>query len=115
MKKLSLYIFLVLMVCNVGVANPIMLNCEPQDKKNKPLSFILDDKNRDVVFEGKEYLYKNRHNNGLMYSEYKIVFIDNFLKFMVELDRITGALKYSDHRKWKNSYYRCKKVNKTAF
>ena len=115
MKKLLGILVLSLLWCNVGFADPIMLSCEPQDKKNKLLSFIIDDKNKDVVFEGKEYLYKNRHNNGLMYSEYKIVFIDNFLKFMVELDRITGALKYSDLRRVKDSYYRCKKVNKTAF
>ena len=28
MKKLSLYIFLILMVCNVGFANQVLLECE---------------------------------------------------------------------------------------
>ena len=114
MKKAIGIIILGLLVCNVSFADPIILSCEPQDKKYKPLSFILDDKNKDVVFEGHEYFYKDRDKNGLMYDEYRIDFIHpNW--FVIQLDRITGALKYMDLIRTKNSYYRCKKVNKTAF
>ena len=47
MKKLLAILVLSLLWCNTSFADPIMLSCEPQDKKNKPLSFIIDDKNKN--------------------------------------------------------------------
>jgi len=97
MKKLLGILVLGLLWCNVGVAGPIILNCEPLDKKNRPRSFIIDEKNKDVVFDGMEYLYKNRNKNGLMFDKYEISFVDNFIRFKIILNKITGVLKYLDH------------------
>ena len=55
MKKLSLYVFLVLMICNVGFAKPVLLQCiddNPIDANEdwfNYLSLDLDKKDFEVV------------------------------------------------------------------
>jgi len=113
MKKLLGIVVLGLLLSGNAYAEKVMLSCKPQDKKNKPVSFILDDKNKNLVFEGTEFLNEKSDINGLMYNEHRITFI---WKGIVELDRITGALEISSISiDIKDKYYSCKKVKKTKF
>ena len=144
MKKLSLYIFLVLMWCNVGVAKPVLLEClddYPIDPDNEEiftyLSLDLDKKDFEVV-ASKTVLKGNcalgKCEELTMYNR-KLPFISEdqeFLKigdkgfnYLTINKRTLGVVWYSyyfeedsDGRQYKvdNYGYRsCKQINKFPF
>ena len=61
MKKLSLYIFLVLMVCNVGFADKYILTCTNNDNFLKVYS--VDENKKKIV-----HLSSKDLNNGMEYN-----------------------------------------------
>ena len=112
MKKLLGILVLGLLWCNVGFAEDIMLSCEPSNKKDKPISVVLNDKEKKVIYDGSKM---TRQYNGLLYGDKKIVFVQNAETYSANIDRITGIVEEVWTKPFKTKFFKCKKVNKTAF
>ena len=143
MKKLSLYIFLVLMVCNVGFAKPVLLQCiddNPIDANEdwfNYLSLDLDKKDFSIVATIKKLKGDCALGNceELTMHNRKLPFLSEtheYLKIGEEdVNQVTinkktlGLVWYSYY--WNElsngtyekvdsyGYYSCKKINKFPF
>ena len=112
MKKLFGIVVLGLLWSNVGFAEDIMLSCEPSNKKDKPISVVLNDKEKKVIYNGFKITVKY---NSLLYGDKKISFVQNSVIYSANIDRITGILEEVWIKPFKTKFFKCKKVNKTAF
>ena len=111
-KLLFLYSLLVLIIfTSTAKAKQIMLSCEPHDKKNKPVSVILDDEKEKVMYNGMDY---NKELHGLLYSK-EHIFFTRGKSFTVGIDRITGVLEEVWVEGPISKLFKCKKINKTVF
>ena len=115
MKKLSLYIFLVLMFCNVATAS-VFFRCENIDPK-ATLDYakvVVDLKNKKLHYHwlGKPMMITNirpdRVNAALIILEPKITWFASF-------DRYSGDLEVFNSKKDSKGVsgsFKCKKVDK---
>ena len=85
MKKLSLYVFLGLMFCNVGFAEDIYLSCKDGT------SFIINDKTKKIIMNGVEREVVEWRKEFITFHEGKISKkIFEISGDLPILDRITG-------------------------
>jgi len=143
MKKLSLYIFLVLMWCNVGVAKPILLQCiddNPIDANEdwfNYLSLDLDKKDFSIVATIKklkgdcalgnceELTMHNRKLPFLSETHEYLKIGEEGRNYLTINKKTLGVVWYSyyfvegsDGKQYKEDdygYYSCKKINKFPF
>ena len=111
MKKLSLYIFLVLMWCNNSYAyKETLLSCENKSSSGRvtKVSVIIDHEKKFLNIDGT--LTTGSKYKLIEWNEYKIGFIytggEN--SYYQGLDRITGVLSYVVD-------YNCEKIDKPKF
>jgi len=143
MKKLSLYIFLVLMWCNVGFAKPILLQCiddNPIDANEDwfdYLSLDLDKKDFSIVATIKklkgdcalgnceELTMHNRKLPFLSETHEYLKIGEEGRNYLTINKKTLGVVWYSyyfvegnDGKQYKEDdygYYSCKKINKFPF
>jgi len=143
MKKLSLYIFLVLMWCNVGFAKPILLQCiddNPIDANEdwfNYLSLDLDKKDFSIVATIKklkgdcalgnceELTMHNRKLPFLSETHEYLKIGEEGRNYLTINKKTLGVVWYSyyfvegsDGKQYKEDdygYYSCKKINKFPF
>ena len=143
MKKLSLYVFLVLMWCNVGFAKPILLQCiddNPIDANEDwfdYLSLDLDKKNFSIVATIKklkgdcalgnceELTMHNRKLPFLSETHEYLKIGEEGRNYLTINKKTLGVVWYSyyfvegnDGKQYKEDdygYYSCKKINKFPF
>ncbi len=111
MKKLSLYVFLVLMFCNNSYAyKETLLSCENKSSSGRvtKVSVIIDHEKKFLNIDGT--LTTGSKYKLIEWNEYKIGFIytggEN--SYYQGLDRITGVLSYVVD-------YNCEKIDKPKF
>ena len=92
MKKLSLYVFLVLMWCNVGVAKDTILKCK--DSGNSIVSIIVDESKNKIIFNG--IRVKTPITWGtiiyFIHPDKRVHNSNSWATNKVSLDRLTGKL-----------------------
>ncbi len=143
MKKLSLYIFLVLMWCNVGFAKPVLLQCidnDPIDANEdwfNYLSLDLDKKDFSIVATIKklkgdcalgnceELTMHNRKLPFLSETHEYLKIGEEGRNYLTINKKTLGVVWYSyyfvegnDGKQYKEDdygYYSCKKINKFPF
>ena len=111
MKKLSLYIFLVLMFCNNSYASKeTLLSCENKKSSGRvtKVSVIIDHQKKFLNIDGT--LTTDSKYELIEWTEYKIRFIYTHGEnsYYQGLDRITGVLSYVVD-------YNCEKIDKPKF